>query len=317
MRAASSVVLVCVLAWSAIATAQNSKAAATIQFDKGRALLKQGKYQEACTAFEASQKLDPANGTLFNIAECSEKLGKLSTAWLAYRELGQNDTNTDRKAEAGRRAKKLVPRLPKLLVRIDDAPAGLQVQINDNDSTALLGIESPVDLGDYTIRATAPGYEDFETSVTVKTEGKTVKVKLELEEKQSVAAPKPKKKQPATEPSAPVSHRTRNGVLVGVAGGVALVAGGVFGLRASSKWSDAEALCPDSACATPEDKRAGDELVDAARSDAKTSTLLVLGGAAIVGVGVYLVVTKKPARSTSAMIAPTQGGGAFVLSGRF
>ena len=309
MRAASSVVLVCVMAWSAIATAQNSKAAATIQFDKGRALLKQGKYREACTAFEASQKLDPANGTLFNIAECSEKLGKLSTAWLAYRELDQNDTNAARKAEAGRRAKKLLPRLPKLLVRIDDAPAGLQLQINDNDSTALLGIESPVDLGDYTIRATAPGYEAFETSVTVK-------VKLELEETRDVAAPKPKNKEPSG-PNAPVSHRTRNGVLVGVAGGVVLVAGGVFGLRASSKWSDAEALCPDSACTSPADKQAGDALVEAARSDATKSTLLVIGGAAIVGVGVYLVVTKKPARSTSAMIAPTQGGGALVLSGRF
>ncbi len=320
MKSVSSFVIACVLAWSATATAQSSKAAATIQFDTGRALLKQGKYEEACTAFEASQKLDPANGTLFNIAECSEHLGKLSTAWLAYRELGQSDTDAGRKLEAGRRAKLLLRRLPKLLVRIDDAPSGLVVEINDTDRTALLGIESPVDLGEYAIHATAPGYKPFDTTAAVTTEGKTVKVTIELEEKQDVANPRPqkkKKKKTLVEPSVEVSHRARNGVLVGIAGGVVLVTGGVFGLQARSKWSDAEVLCPDKMCSSSADKQLGDGLVDSARSDATKSTVLVLGGAAIVGVGIYLVVTKKPARSTTAMIAPARGGGAVVLGGRF
>src|SRR4051812_47371971 len=82
----SSAVLACLL-FAVPAHAQSPQAAAVVQFDKGRAALKANKFEEACKAFGESQKLDPANGTLFNLAECSEHIGKLATAWLAYREL--------------------------------------------------------------------------------------------------------------------------------------------------------------------------------------------------------------------------------------
>jgi hypothetical protein len=313
----SSVLLACLL-FAAPAHAQSPQAAAVVQFDKGRALLKQNKFEEACKAFNESQKLDPANGTLFNIAECSEKIGKLATAWLAYRELAQTDTNAGRKSESTRRAKALEKRMPKLLVRIDDAPPGLVVTINDKDSTALLGNESPVDLGEYKIHATAPGYEPFDRTENIATEGKTVKVSLELDETPTAENPTPKKKHRAPPPETPTSHRGRNGALLGVAGGAALVTGVIFGLKAKSNWSDAEDLCPDHTCTNPMTKMRGDDLVASARSDATKSTVLVILGAAIGGAGIYLIATKPNATSTTALrLLPHPTGGALVLDGRF
>jgi len=330
VRPGSSLAIACSIACLtavAPARAQNTQAAATIEFDKGRALIKQGKYAEACEAFDNSQKLDPQLGTLFNIAECSEHIGKLATAWLAYRDLGQRDTNAGRKRESSRRAKRLEKRLPRLVVRISDPPPGLVVKINDNDATQLIGIESPVDLGDYTITATAPGFAPFEEKRTVEVEGKTVKVRIELDEEEPVTGadqpnkPKKKRKHHAEDddqPAGPSSHRKRNGALLGIAGGGLIAVGTVFGLKARTNWNDAQALCPDSACPTAADKQAGDELTAAARSDATKSTVLVLGGAAVTAIGIYLVATARPAHTTTALrITPTAGGVAVVLGGWF
>jgi len=74
VRAGSSVVAV--LLASALAHAQPSTTAtATVEFDRGRALLKERRYVEACAAFEHSLALDPQNGTRYNLAICDEKLG--------------------------------------------------------------------------------------------------------------------------------------------------------------------------------------------------------------------------------------------------
>jgi hypothetical protein len=350
VRAATSFAIAVALgAAAAPAHAQSGQAAATTEFDRGRALMKQHKYKEACAAFENSQKIDAQNGTLFNVAECSAHIGKLATAWLAYRELSQRDTNAARKSEAGRRAKDLEKRLPRLLVRLPSPPPGLAITINDSDATALVNIENPIDLGDYTIRATAPGYAPFETGASVTVEGKTVKVSLELvkrkpkvdttvakaEEKietkisppgETTPVPKPeasRRKDPEPEADEqvdelpPASHRARNGGIAAAAGGGLVVAGLVFGLRARSQWNDAQALCPNGNCASADDKRRGDSLVDSAHSSALWSTALVVTGAAVTAAGIYFVVTAKSTPTTALRIAPTSDGVAVVLGGQF
>ena len=319
MRAASSLAL---LLWvSAPALAQSSQAAATIQFDQGRALMKQGKFKEACDAFERSQKLDPQNGTLFNLAGCDEKIGKLATAWLAYRDLAQRDTNAKRKAESIKRAKDLDTRLPKLvLANLEKPLTGLTVTLDGADALPLLGLESPVDLGDHTIVATAPGYQPFETVVSVKTEGKTKTIELDLQPVGAITAkrlPDDRKPRPlVVEP--PQSHRRRNGAIVAALGGVAVGAGLVFGLGAKRKWDDAKALCPDTQCPSAQAKAAGDLLAEDARSAATLSTVFFVGGATITAIGIYFVVTGKPnAPLTALRFVPTTDGGAVVLGGRF
>ena len=51
-----------------------SEKAAQQAFDEGMKLLDQGKTADACPKLEESQRLDPAMGTQFRLAECWEKL---------------------------------------------------------------------------------------------------------------------------------------------------------------------------------------------------------------------------------------------------
>ena len=61
-----------------------AKAAAEALFDEGRRLKGDGKFSEACPKFEESQKMAPGMGTLYNLADCYEHLGKLASAWTFY-----------------------------------------------------------------------------------------------------------------------------------------------------------------------------------------------------------------------------------------
>ncbi len=56
-------------------------------FDQGRALVKDGNYAAACPKLEESQKIDSGVGTLFNLADCYEHLGRFASAWAAARPL--------------------------------------------------------------------------------------------------------------------------------------------------------------------------------------------------------------------------------------
>src|SRR6185295_13337617 len=49
-------------------------------FNDAIALVSAGKYAEACPKFEESQKLDPALGTQFNLADCYEHTERKGTA---------------------------------------------------------------------------------------------------------------------------------------------------------------------------------------------------------------------------------------------
>jgi hypothetical protein len=59
-------------------------AAARSLFDEARALLQAGKAAEACPKLEESQRLDPGMGTMFNLAECYERVGKTASAWTMF-----------------------------------------------------------------------------------------------------------------------------------------------------------------------------------------------------------------------------------------
>src|SRR5258706_9611233 len=82
------------------AFAQSASVQAQSLFDEGRALIKAGKVAEACTAFEGSQKLDPAVTTLLNLAECREQNRQLATAWGAFLDANRlaRATNNDKLA---------------------------------------------------------------------------------------------------------------------------------------------------------------------------------------------------------------------------
>jgi hypothetical protein len=211
IAAAAVVAIALGLGLATAARAQPSASgAATLSFDKGRALMKEKKYAEACAAFEQSQKLDPQIGTLYNLGACYAQLGKIASAWTAYREVGQRDTNAGRKKEANRRAKELEPKLPKLLLAIAPAPPGLAVAMNGIDVTGLVGTETPVDPAEYKLKATAPGYAAWETTAKIGAEGKTFTIAIELRRPgaKEPIKPAPAKPAPAAETKPAASRPT-------------------------------------------------------------------------------------------------------------
>src|SRR5262252_3647063 len=59
-------------------------AGADALFKEGEQLFSAGKVDEACRKFEASQNLDPALGTLINVAVCHAREGKTASAWAEF-----------------------------------------------------------------------------------------------------------------------------------------------------------------------------------------------------------------------------------------
>ena len=62
------------------AYAEDSVAVAEHLFQEARVLVERGDYAAACPKLEASQKLEPAVGTQFNLADCYEHVGRTASA---------------------------------------------------------------------------------------------------------------------------------------------------------------------------------------------------------------------------------------------
>src|SRR5665213_1764373 len=69
------------------AHAQDSAATADVLFNDARAAMAAKKFDLACAKFRESNRLDPAVGTLFNLANCEAQRGQLVTAWTLYRQV--------------------------------------------------------------------------------------------------------------------------------------------------------------------------------------------------------------------------------------
>jgi hypothetical protein len=242
--------------------------AAAEAFANGRELAKAGKWREACAAFEQSEKLDAESGTLFNIAECDAHIGKLASAWAAYRSLAQRDTNPGRREKSAELAAALEPRLPKLSIHVDPAVPNVALTLDGVDATSLVGIDSPIDLGTFDLEATAPGYQPWSRSVVVSDERSTVRIDVAMQ-----LLP------PAV--TATTSNRKAYAIGTTALGGALLAGGLVVGELALSKWNDAKSR-------SGSDAAAANALVDAARSRATIADVLVAAGALGAGIGIYL-----------------------------
>src|SRR5690348_8189279 len=67
-------------------TSAEDRAAADALFREGRALVKRGDYAAGCQKLAASQKLDPATGTLLALGDCYAREGRTASAWATFNE---------------------------------------------------------------------------------------------------------------------------------------------------------------------------------------------------------------------------------------
>jgi hypothetical protein len=301
------------------------KAAAESLFDDGLKAMKSGHFAEACPKLEESERIDPGIGTLLYLGECYEKTGRTASAWATFREAAsaaQAQGESDRTRVASARADRLQPSLSKLTIRV--APeaaqlAGLRVTRDNNAlASALFGIAIPVDPGKYHIVASADGYQSYEADIEVGANGDsksldvpTLKVSTtpaastltlpagSAATSEATTSVPPRNPEPAAASSHNETLRTA-AYVTGAVGVVGLGVGSFFGIKAISKNSDAENLCPlgNNKCSS----RDAETLTHDAKNAAVVSNIAFGVGAAFVIGGVVLFLSSKSASPTAARV---------------
>jgi hypothetical protein len=155
------------------AQSQTGVALAETLYQQARDLMSEGRYAEACPKLEESHRLDPATGTLLNLASCHENQGRLATAWFEYLDavtMARRDGRPDRVAFAQGRLAELEPKLSRLTLVVPERAnhEGLELELDGTRiGSAARGVPTPVDPGVHLVEARAPGRQPFKTTIEI------------------------------------------------------------------------------------------------------------------------------------------------------
>lgn len=152
------------------------------KFQKGLELKHAGDYGSALKLFREVGQIKMTPQVRYHIATCEENLGQLVAALGGYElALAQSEgMHPDFIAEVQGSIDDLNARIPKLSITRAEGSEAAQieldgVQLGENSIDA----ETPVDPGPHTVTAKAPGFEDYQKTVTV-SEGTVEVVAVEL-----------------------------------------------------------------------------------------------------------------------------------------
>ncbi len=290
--------------------AASDPAAAEALFNKGRKLMESGRAAEACPIFDESYRLDPAPGTLLNIAACSRIAGRTATSWSQFVAAGREfRRRSDRRASfAEEQAKSIEPMLAYVRIHVSAPAPGLTIT---RDGTVLkeasLDTKLPMDPGPHEVVVEAEGRKRL--VLKFEAEARTTKdwiiPALEID-------PEAGKKQvvdgAATEELASRGRTQRiAGIAVGSLGIAGLVAGAVFVGLSASRAGDLEELCPDKRCSTDEAKSALDE----ANLFSNAANGLLIAGGVVAATGLVVILTApsgSSAKGASVELVPAPAG---------
>lgn len=261
-------------------------------FEDGRRYLAAKEYALACTAFEQSQAADPAIGTLLNIALCYETWGKPTAAyrWYVEAEKLAKDKSDDREKGAHAKAAELEPKVPHLTISVPaDADPATTFMLDGNEiDKAKLVEEQLVEPGKHTVVAKLADKAPKETVFEI-SEGERKKITIEVPRHEVTVIVRGGERK---------KGKFYGGIGMLVGGGVALGVSGYVSLLARQDYADAVKSCPDRVCSSQE---AFDATQDA-RSKANLMTFVGGAGIALVGVGVWFVLTSKTPKVTEKQI---------------
>jgi hypothetical protein len=230
-----------------------AEAEAQALFDEGRTLMTAGRFAEACAKLAESERIGPAIGTAFNLADCYAQTGRPASAWGLFRAVEAEAGRTGQEARmlaARRRADELEPALPMLTVHVISPGADTQVTRDGVIvGRAEWDMAVPVDLGEHVVVATVPARRSWRASVRLERPGDRVSVTVPALEPESALAASI----PAAEsvPSAPRRPRSRAAVVAAGVGLALLAAAGVTTAVAVSKFR-AAGPCEGDFCDTPD-----------------------------------------------------------------
>lgn len=289
-------------------------------FVAARGLMEAERYPEACAKFAESYRLDPASGTLLNLAVCHEHEGKLASAWGEFREAlheAESARRADRAQLAREHADALGPQLPYLTVEVPVAARVRGLEIVRNGVPTLEAAwdeELPVDPGLVRIEVRAPGYRTETREVTIAPrQHLTVRVPalaptpaadptpavVEREETELVRAEPASTStgpSPSDEPLAP-SRRRRAGLGLIAAGALTTSVGITAGVMTLHERGQSDDACPK----FDGERRCTQAGVDAMKSARKWALVSDLGlGLGVVGIaaGLYVLLSTPRAART-------------------
>jgi hypothetical protein len=310
MRIRACAAFAAVLLWQ-LPAAAGDPAIAREQLKVGYTLAQDGKCDEALPHLVESLRLDPKAITLINLADCEEKVGKLTDAmghWVDARARAQSEGLRPIEEEATNRATSLEPRLARLTIVL--GPNVPKDAVVERDGIALgapsLGIPLPIDPGAHAIVVKVKGRVDATTELKL-AEGESKRLELEAGARSAPAAPPPS--------TSTDSNGRSLSPLVFIGFGVAAAgaaAGTVTGFMALGAGDDAKAACPSARC---RDQQALDD-AKSGRTLGTVSTISFIVAGAGAALGVYGLVwggKNKSEPSMAVSLAPN----AVSLGGRF
>lgn len=299
-------------------------------------------YRVACDAFAGSVEADPSVGAYMNLGLCSEKQGKLASAWSAYSEaaniaLKKNPPETERAQTAQADATRLSTKLQKLIVTFKGPkPAGAAVT-RDGIAVpnAALEVGTPVDPGEHTIEVTAKGKKPWTSKVTVAAGTGNARIEIPaLEDAPADALPPPAgggagDYRPPAGSSSDGSGQRTVGIVVGGVGILALLAAGGVQILAQNEASERDKNRDEATNlsnaqaqgATPDPRIAAlNESADSHNKAAKNNQLIAIvtgaGGIVMLGVGAVLYFTAPKSHASGKsrfvpLLAPGFAGAGF------
>jgi tetratricopeptide (TPR) repeat protein len=282
-------------------------------FEEAKRLREARQLAEACRLFEQSNDLDPQTGTLLNLADCEEKIGRRARARERYLQVAERaaaaNPDDPRIALARERAERLGAMLAGLsLVPPDIGDVEYAIEI-DGDSVPVDRLRGVVWLepGPHRIVVRAGGRQERGYRLSL-AEGQVRTVELDVGPPLGATSIDDAQLVPATQRrEAPVL----GWALVG-AGAGAIGAGMVTGILVLGERSRLEDDCPGGLCNT-----AGQARLDAVERLAAWTNVLFVVGAASAGAGTYLVLASPGGDAARPSARVGVRGAALVAEGRF
>jgi hypothetical protein len=312
----------------------SASAEGSVDRDKARALAEQAgealdarNYQQALDLVTQAEALYHAPTHLLIAAEAHEGLGALVEAAELYERIvaeplpaGSPPAFKSAQNDATTRIRALIARIPSVLVRVSPASASAAVTLDGQPFDSGGDSAKRVNPGKHTIRASAPGFRDYEKTVELE-RGGVVTIEIKLERTEASSQPAPPAGKPDDQPSTGIAPDRASGskvpafVALGF-GAVGLGVGAVTGKMSLDRVNELDEACPDKRC--PSGRQAD---IDDAKMLGTISTIGFGVGVVGIGTGVVLLVlsgsTAEKRTATGAAVGPWIGASSVGLRGSF
>ena len=285
-----------------------SAGASQLAVQTARAEMDAGNFVTACPAFKGAYRDDPRASTLFWLATCYDKWGRIATAAVHYDDylnaFGQlsdleQKAERDNEETASARRQELEKRLPKVILRVPrDAPGTTRVLRKPIDGGPLIplaiGIPLPIDPGEHVLTTEIPGRPSSFTKFSVK-EGENQVVNVTMPPATEAGDPtkkaKPLQPVPSMMPALDqgISGRRVMAYTLGGVGAVGILGGIVTGVVTWAQTEPIDKNCKGRIC-----NPTGEGAKDTAAITGIVSSVTLPVGLGALAAGVILYLTEPP-----------------------